>query len=229
MVGEFDDITGLDVGGGVVLDAAQSSAGITLTGRAVTHQGTAADETLSGGEGDDVFVAGAGGDLVIGGGGADLMHGGAGDDVFVAADTGFGRIDGGDGIDMVRFEGAGQSFDLGGLCGDQLNAIEGFDLTGSGDNTLTLDADLVMAATRGANALTGADNSLIIDGEAGDAVDAGGTWSNTGTVTIGGDGYSVYESADNGAQLFVDSDVAVNTGYIRSGSVGIANSDPTTE
>ena len=108
--------------------------------------------------------------------------------------------------------GAGQSFDLGGLRADQLNAIEGFDLTGSGDNTLTLDSDLVLAATRGANALTGAENSLIIDGDAGDAVDAVGTWSNTGTVTIGGDGYSVYESADNGAQLFVDNDVAVNTG-----------------
>ncbi|MDD9906152.1 MAG: hypothetical protein OXT06_21485 [Rhodospirillaceae bacterium] len=107
---------------------------------------------------------------------------------------------------------AGQSFDLGGLRGDQINAIEGFDLSGSGDNTLTLDADMVLAATRGANALTGGDNSLLIDGDAGDAVDAGAGWSNTGSVTIGGEGYSVFESADNGAQLFVDTNVAVSTG-----------------
>ena len=207
--GSFDDIVGLDVGGGVVLDATQSASGVSLTGMAVTHQGTAAGDTLTGGSGDDVFVSGDGGDFVIGGGGADLMHGGAGDDVFVAADTGFGRIDGGDGFDTVRFDGAGQSFDLGGLRGDQINAIEAFDLTGNGDNTLTLDADMVLSATRGANALTGTDHSLIIDGDAGDAVDVGEGWSNTGTVTVGGDGYSVFENGDNGAQLYVDNDVAV--------------------
>ena len=209
MNGEFDDITGLDVGGGVVLDAIQSENGVTLTGRAVTHQGTAADDTLTGTSGDDVFVGGDGGDFMLGGGGADLMHGGSGDDVFVAADAGFGRIDGGDGVDTVRLDGAGQSFDLGGVRGDQINAIEAFDLTGTGDNTLTLDADMVLSATRGANALTGADNSLVIDGDAGDAVDAGAGWANTGTVTIGGDGYSVYESADNGAQLFVNDNVTM--------------------
>ena len=208
--GSFDDIVGLDVGGGVVLDATQSASGVSLTGMAVTHQGTAADDTLTGGSGDDVFVGGGGGDFIISGGGADLMHGGDGDDVFVAADTGFGRIDGGDGFDTVRFDGAGQSFDLGGLRGDQINAVEAFDLTGTGDNTLTLDADMVFSATRGTNAETGAGHSLIIDGDAGDAVDAGEGWSNTGTVTIGGDGYSVFESANNGAQIFVDDDVAVN-------------------
>ena len=209
--GSFDDITGLDVGGGVVLDATQGASGVTLTGRAVTHQGTAADDILTGGSGDDVFVGGGGSDFVLGGGGANLMHGGAGDDVFVAADTSFGRIDGGDGFDTVRFDGAGQSFDLGGLRGDQVNAIESFDLTGNGGNTLTLDADMVFSATRGTNAETGTGHSLIIDGDTGDVVDAGEGWSNTGTVTIGGDGYSVFESASNGARIFVDDDVAVTT------------------
>ena len=123
----------------------------------------------------------------------------------------FGRIDGGDGFDTVRFDGAGQSFDLGGLRGDQVNAIESFDLTGNGGNTLTLDADMVFSATRGTNAETGTGHSLIIDGDTGDVVDAGEGWSNTGTVTIGGDGYSVFESASNGARIFVDDDVAVTT------------------
>ena len=43
--------------------------------------------------------------------------------------------------------------------------------------------------------------TVIIDG---DAVDAGAGWSNASTVTIGGDGYSVYESTDNEALLFVN-------------------------
>ncbi len=62
----------------------------------------------------------------------------------------------------------------------------------------------------GTNALTGTEHGLIIDGDAGDAVEAGAGWSNTGTVTIGGDGYSVYENDSNGAQLYVNEDVAVN-------------------
>jgi hypothetical protein len=207
--GEFDDITGLDVGGGVVLDATQSASGITLTGKAITHQGTAAGETLAGGSGDDVFAGEDGGDFIVGGGGADLMHGGDGDDVFVAGDTGFGRIDGGGGFDTVRFDGAAQGFDLTELRGDQINAIEMFDLTGGGDNTLILDADMIFSATRGENLLTGTDHSLIIDGDAGDAVDAGEGWSNTGTVTIGSDGYSIYENDNAGGQLVVNQDVTL--------------------
>ncbi len=203
----FREISGLDVGGGVVLDAVQNSSGVVLTGRAVTHQGTAAGETLSGGAGDDVFVAGGGDDFILGGGGADLMHGGDGDDVFVAPDTGFGRIDGGGGIDTVRFDGGG--FDVTGLRGDQLSGVERIDIAGTGNNTLTLDGDFALGATGGINALTGQSNSLLIDGDTDDTVVAQDSWSNTGSVTIGGNGYSVFESDANGVQIFVDADVAV--------------------
>ena len=207
LTGSFREISGLDVGGGVLLDALQSATGVTLTGRAVTHQGTAGDETLTGTAGADVIVAGEGGDFVVSGGGADLMHGGAGDDVFVTADAGFGRLDGGSGTDSVRV--ASGNLNLTTLRGDQLSGVEHFDLSGSGDNTLTLDADIALAATGGINPLTGAVDSLLIDGDTGDAVTAQGAWTNTGTVTIGANGYSVFESAENGAQIFVDGDVAV--------------------
>jgi hypothetical protein len=209
IAGSFDDILGLDTGGGVVLDATQTETGITLTGRAVTHQGTASADTLTGGSGDDVFSGGDGGDFFLGNGGADLMHGGGGDDVFVAPDTGFGRIDGGDGFYTIRFQAEGQSFDLTALRGDQVNGIEAIDLTGSGDNILTLDIDAVFAATRGINAATGTEHALIVDGDVGDTVNAGEGWSNTGTITIGGDGYSVYESDNGDAQLYVSTHVYV--------------------
>ncbi len=205
----FREISGLDeVGGGVVLDAVQSASGVTLNGRAVTHQGASDDDTLTGGTGDDVFVGAGGNDFIVSGGGADLMHGGAGDDVFVAADTGFGRIDGGGGTDTLRFDGGG--FNLTTLRGDQLSNVERIDITGSGDNTLTLDADIALGGSGGTNPLTGAVDSLLIDGDSGDAVAAQGAWTNTGTVTIDGNGYSVFESDANGAEIHVDSDVAVN-------------------
>ena len=169
------------------------------------------DDTLTGGAGDDVISAGAGNDFILGGSGADLAHGGAGDDVFVAPDTGFWRLDGGDGFDTLRFEGSGQSFDLTALRGDQLNAMEAIDITGSGDNTLIIDSDTAFSATRGVNALTGSEHTLIIDGDAGDTLEADAGWTNTGTATIGDDGYSVYENGDNDAQLFVNAAIAVNT------------------
>ncbi|MDD9905609.1 MAG: hypothetical protein OXT06_18735 [Rhodospirillaceae bacterium] len=207
LTGSFREISGLEVGGGVVLDAVQSGTGITLTGRAVTHQGTADGDTLSGGTGADVIVGEGGDDTIAGGGGADLLHGGAGDDLFIASDAGFGRLDGGAGTDTVRL--AGGDLDLTGLRGDQLSGIEHFDLTGGGNNTLTLDGDIVFDATGGTNPLTGTLDSLLIDGDAGDAVAVDNTFTNTGSVTIGANGYSVFESADSGAKIFVDGDVAV--------------------
>lgn len=74
---------------------------------------------------------------------------------------------------------------------------------------LTLNTDIVLAANAGTNPLMGAFDSLLIDGDSGDAVSAQGAWTNTGTVTIGANGYSVFESGDNGARIFVDGDVAV--------------------
>jgi hypothetical protein len=208
LTGSFREISGLDVGGGVVLDAVQTTTGVTLTGQAVTHQGTAGDDTLTGGAGTDVIVGGDGADFVVSGGGADLMHGGAGNDIFVASDAGFGRLDGGAGTDTVRV--ASGDLDLTTLRGDQLSGVEHFDLSGAGDNTLTLDANIAFAATGGTNPLTGAIDSLLIDGDAGDAVSAQGSWTNTGSVTIGANGYSVFTDGGNGATIFVDQDVAVN-------------------
>jgi hypothetical protein len=130
------------------------------------------DNTLTGSAGDDVFSAGAGNDTVVGNGGVDLVHTDDGDDVFVAPDTGFGRFDGGSGTDLVTFEGAGQNFDLTSLRGDQLSGVERIDFSGFGDNILTLDTDITFAATGNENALTGEAHSLVIDGDAGDTLNA---------------------------------------------------------
>ena len=155
--------------------------------------------------------AGAGDDVIIGNGGADLVHAGDGDDIFIAADTGFGRLDGGADFDLVDFSaGSDASFDLRPLRGDQLSNVERIDISGAGTVTLSLDGATVFSATGGTNSLTGTDHTLIIDGDAADSVDAGSGWVNNGTTTIAEiNGYSVFEHAETGSQMFVDSAVSV--------------------
>ncbi|MBT5810265.1 MAG: hypothetical protein HOI19_07805, partial [Rhodospirillaceae bacterium] len=74
---------------------------------------------------------------------------------------------------------------------------------------LILDEFTVFAAAGANNSLTGTAESLVIDGDAGDLVDTGAGWTNTGSVTIGGNGYSVYESDENGSQLAINENVSV--------------------
>lgn len=155
-------------------------------------------DTVDGGPGNDTLLGGAG----------DTLLGGEGDDLFQVTDLTFAQIDGGDGTDTIQFTGAGDSFNLGQLSGGQVTGIEQIDLSAVADATLTLDADVVLDITDGVNALTGEDNSLVIAGDAGDQVDIGDGWEETGSTTIEGESYTVYQN-DNGAQIAVDDQVSV--------------------
>ena len=80
-----------------------------------TITGTALPDYL---EGDD------GANHLIGGGGADILVGMGGDDLLEVSDASFGRIDGGDGYDTLRF--GGQSLRL---FGWQVSSVEHIQLT----------------------------------------------------------------------------------------------------
>lgn len=208
----FDQIDGLEAGataaGEFILDVVQAADSFTLTAAEVTaagagdHIGTAAVDVILG-DGDA--------NTITGGGGADLLHGLGGDDVFVMADTGFGRLDGGDGTnDLVIFNAAaGQAFDLTALRGDQLSNVERINISGDASeaNTLTLNEEILFAATGGTNALTGNTHSLVIDGDADDTVELTGSFTNQGTFT--GGGYTVFTSDANGAEVLVQDGVSV--------------------
>ncbi|MDA0661533.1 MAG: hypothetical protein O3B08_01680 [Proteobacteria bacterium] len=207
--GSFMAVDGLSVGGGVLMDIEQTDTTLSLVAHAATHIAGDGGATLTGGEGDDAFIGGSGDDRIVLGGGRDLVHGGEGDDVFVAQDTGFGRIDGGRGIDLVVFEGAGQVFGLTGLRGDQFSNIEAIDITGSGDNRLLIDSNIVFAAMNGTNTVTGTGHTLVIDGDARDTLAFADSWDEVDSAMIGDESDTVYQSAANTAQVFVNENIAV--------------------
>ncbi len=155
-----------------------------------------------------------------GGGGRDHLFGGAGDDTFtnidasfvVPDDTGFGRLDGGGGFDLVDFTGETGSFNLTILRGDQLSGIENIDISGAGTVTLSLDVETVLSATDGTNALTGTENALVIDGNNGDVLNATGDWEDKGAATLAAlDGYTLYQDDSTEAQIYIkDTDIGIN-------------------
>ncbi len=163
----------------------------------VTTAGTTASEMLIGGLGDDTLT---------GGGGADVLRGGAGSDVLGVSDLSFADVDGGTGIDTLRLDGAGLSLDLAATLPAEITSIEKIDLTGSGNNTLTVDKLSVLDITEERTDGTGV---LTVLGNAGDVVDvADAGWFYQGSISDGGVTFERY--ANGAAELRVENGVTAN-------------------
>ena len=159
--------------------------------------GTGADEILIGGQGDDTIDGGAGDDVIIGGSGHDTI-------IYDAADT--LKVDAGTGTDILSVAGSGVTLNLVAIDDHVFEGFERIDLTGSGNNSLTLRVSDIYAITEGLNADTSTGNTLIVDGIAGDSVDAGAGWTLVdAAVNIGGQIYTEYTQA--AATLLVDNDI----------------------
>jgi Ca2+-binding RTX toxin-like protein len=176
--------------------------GSNFTG-SITQQGTAGVDLLTGTAANDVLVGGMGDDTLTGGGGADVLYGGAGDDILGISDTSFKRINGGTGNDTLRLDGSGISLNLTTLANNKIMGIEQIDLTGTGNNTLTLSKlDLQHLSDSG--------NQLIVLGNAGDVVNSADIWTANGTTNINGNTYNIF--AIGSTSLLVDSDITQNIG-----------------
>lgn len=146
----------------------------------VDFVGTTGADTWRGTSAAQEAVGGAGNDTLTGSGGADVLYGGAGNDTLQVADLSFRRIDGGSGTDTLGLGGADLLLDLAQFR-NQISGIEVIDLTGTGNNTLTLLArDLLN--------LSDTSNTLRVTGNAGDTVVLGDGWGDAGLEN----GYHVY-------------------------------------
>ena len=207
---------------GGAIDVVGSSADntTTLTTLQKGVDGGAGNDSLTGNASANTLIGGQGNDTLNGAGGNDVLIGGAGNDVLVYDPADTLRVDGGSGRDTLRIDGSGVNLNLTALNNFSTPAtppanpysnIEIIDLTGSGNNTLTLNAAdllrLVDAATDGSG---GRDQNLLrVDGNAGDAVvTSSGLWANAGARNAHGNagtGYTLYTSGT--AQLLVQNGV----------------------
>jgi hypothetical protein len=217
----------------------------------VDQFGTSGVDALIGTATSETLVAGAGDDTLVGNGGADVLYGGSGDDVFRlnpdnlaklllgVTDGKLARVDGGGGVDILQVTGSGLTLDLTAIANQggtspssasRLESIEKIDLTGSGNNTLTLgyrdvvdlsdmnlfnnftgwtDGTYNLAAGGAGGTAPEQRHQLVVEGNAGDAVNASGGWVAAGTVIFGSNTYQVYNFGSF-TQLLIDLDITRN-------------------
>jgi len=188
----FDDlIIGAPQSGGA-LRSGQSYVvfGGNFTGGVETQVGNSAANTLAAVNGSalDVLVGGQGDDILISDGGDDVLIGGHGDDVLAISDVNFSgrrRLLGGNGFDTLRLDGSGLSLDLTAIADNRIVDIEQIDITGTGNNALTLNAREVLN-------LSSHSNTMVVRRNAGDMVNLGNGWAQQANQVIGPDTFEVF-------------------------------------
>ncbi|WP_205872726.1 Ig-like domain-containing protein [Limnohabitans planktonicus] len=235
--------------------------------------GTAANDTLTGTAGANNMVGGLGNDTLVGNGGADVLYGGQGNDVFMlngdnlanllvptgglAAGSTLARVDGGTGVDTVRFDGTAITMDFTRALQGVIAGVERIDLNNK-SNTVTIDefdtrqlgnANVFntntgftgwTAATNAAATSTagwGAVNTgrqVLIEGGSTDAARVDGNWYLAGTVQNSGNTFRVLRNVLSTEQVLVDSDVSLRfapTLNLAAGEMarGISTSEKTSD
>ncbi|MCT7951829.1 integrin alpha [Ancylothrix sp. C2] len=139
---------------------------------AVTQLGTDAVDNLTGTANGEALVGAAGNDILNDGGFTNiLMYGGAGNDRIEISNTNFRRLDGGLGNDTLVLTGRDMNLDLTATSEKpKIASFETIDLTGTGNNTLTLSYGALLNLVEETRA-SGGFNRLTILGNMGDMLE----------------------------------------------------------
>ncbi|MEG1679723.1 MAG: Ig-like domain-containing protein, partial [Stenotrophomonas sp.] len=158
---------------------------------------------------------------------AGAYYGGDEDNVFSLANVAnltaasSGGVSGGAGVDTLKLTGANQKLDLAALK-DRIDSIEVFDITGTGNNSLSLSLQDVLANGQVDLFHQGAKQTvqMMVKGNAGDVVKLDdllgvggpdlGDWASMGKQSIGGVSYVVYQHSGLDAELLVQDAVRVD-------------------
>ena len=193
--GFADMIIGSSRGGARDLDLGTAGASYLVFGgnftNSVTQAGTSSEETLLGTVGVDRLVGGGGNDTLVGNGGADLLYGGQGDDVLAISDSTFAKINGGNGFDTLRFDGAGINLNLTTLADNLVTNIEVLDVRGTGANMLDLNPLEVFNLSNNSNS-GHTSNTLRVRRDVDDTVTVDGIWTQGSNVIIDEVAYQVF-------------------------------------
>ena len=200
--GAFDDLliasdAGITLYGGDGSDTLRGGAGADYL--ASDNDGTdapqspfvAGNDRVYGGAGNDTLVTAGGNDTLDGGSGNDRLQAGRGNDTLYwqASDS---LVDGGSGTDSLRLKSG--SLDLTAIGNAIIKDVESVNMTGAGNNRLTLRAQDILD-------LSSSTDSLTVLGSAGDSVNIVGSYTDEG-VSGGYHRYSV-----GTATLLVDTDI----------------------
>ena len=165
--------------------------GGNFTGGSETQVGDAAPNLLTASQGSDavdILIGAQGDDTLIGDGGDDVLLGGHGNDLLMINDVNFSgtrRLNGGAGIDTLTLNGAGLTLDLRAISDNRIIDIEQIDITGTGDNVLTIDFQEVLN-------LSSHSNTLIVSGDQSDTAFIGSGWIRQPDEVIGAATYQVF-------------------------------------
>ncbi|MEI2578508.1 integrin alpha [Scytonema sp. PRP1] len=173
--------------------------GSSFTGR-VTQRGSTGNDTLTGSANFQTLVGAQSDDQLNDGNFTNLvLYGGSGNDQINIRNANFRRIDGGLGTDTLALASAGLTLNLTTTPNTKLSGIEQVDLTGTGNNSLTLNLRDLLS-------LSDTTNRIVVLGNTGDTVTSTGQgWVSSGTQTIGSNLYTRYVVAS--AVLLVDTDI----------------------
>ena len=180
----------------------------SLYGDGADFASSTGNDTLRGGDGndslfgDEFYGGGTGNDILDGGDGNDYLRGFGGDDIFRIANASFSNIIADSGHDKLVLVGTGINLNL--VYNNSITGIEAIDISGSGNNSLTIDQARVLA-------ISDSTDTLIVSGNAGDIVNKGPGWSFAGTETISGSVYKNYNQGAATLKLQQATDISLTT------------------